>query len=78
MIQGPERVPFLVHSLFYKGVKMPKPDLPPEEAKLENEMIEIMKNGLHEWRADLDFPESYSDMQACVRGLLKEFEIKKR
>jgi hypothetical protein len=42
------------------------------------QMVETMIAGLHEWRRDLKYPESHSDMQACVRGLLRMFEIKRR
>lgn len=47
-------------------------------AQLENDMIETMKAGLHEWRSDLSWPESYSDMQACVRGVLRMFNVERR
>ncbi len=57
---------------------MPKPPLVPEEAVLENQMIETLRAGLHNWRPDLNYPESYSDMQACVRGLMSMFEVKRR
>ena len=57
---------------------MPKPDLIPEQAILETQMIETMLAGLHGWRPDLGYPESHSDMQACVRGLMVTFEIKRR
>jgi len=45
---------------------------------LENEIIETLIAGHHEWRPDLSYPESYSDMQAAVRGLLRMFEVKRR
>jgi len=57
---------------------MPKPSLRKEDAILENDMINTLVAGLKEWRSDLDFPQSYSDMQACVRGLMKMYEIKRR
>lgn len=57
---------------------MPKGPLREEFARIEGPVIETMVAGLHEWRADLSFPESYSDMQACVRGLLKMFKIERR
>jgi hypothetical protein len=57
---------------------MPKPFLIVEQEILENEMIDTLIAGLKEWRSDLSFPESYSDMQACVRGLMRMFEIKRR
>ena len=57
---------------------MPKPDLIPEQAILETQMIETMLAGLHNWRPDLGYPESHSDLQACARGLMAMFEIKRR
>ncbi len=57
---------------------MPKPSLKPEFQELENQMLDTTRAGLHEWRPDLDYPESCSDMKACIRGLLKMFEIKRR
>ena len=57
---------------------MPKPPLKEPLAQQENDMINTMVAGLHEWRPDLDHPESYSDFQACVRGLLRMYEIKRR
>jgi hypothetical protein len=32
-------------------------------------VIAAMLAGLRSWRPDLDYPQSFSDMQACVRGL---------
>jgi hypothetical protein len=57
---------------------MPKPSLKEPLAQLENDMINTMIAGLKEWRPGLDYPESYSDYQACVRGLLRMYEIKRR
>ena len=56
---------------------MPKPPLIPEQSLLESQMIETMIAGLHNWRPDLDYPKSHSDMQACARGLMAMFEIKR-
>ena len=56
---------------------MPKPSLKPPMNKLESDMVETLIGGLHEWRPDLNYPESHSDMQACVRGLLQMYEIKR-
>jgi hypothetical protein len=33
--------------------------------------------GLHEWRPDLYGPESMSDYQACARGILQMFDVKR-
>lgn len=45
--------------------------------KLESDIIETLIAGHKEWRPDLSFPESYSDMQAAVRGLLRMFDVKR-
>ena len=37
-----------------------------------------MLAGLKEWRPDLEYPESFSDMQGCARAVLRMFEIKRR
>lgn len=57
---------------------MPKPQLREPHATLESELITTLLAGLKEWRPDLDYPESYSDMQACARAALRMFEIKRR
>lgn len=54
---------------------MPKPDLPEPLERLEREIIEALLHGHREWRPDLPFPESYSDMQGAVRGLLCRFDV---
>jgi hypothetical protein len=57
---------------------MPKPSLIPEQAILETELIETMRAGLHNWRADLDYPQSDSDMQGCVRAVMVMFDVRRR
>jgi len=57
---------------------MPKSPLRELLAQQERDMITMMIAGLHEWRSDLNYPKSHSDMQACVRGLLRMYEIKRR
>ena len=57
---------------------MPKPPLIKDDAILEHDLIQSLIAGLHEWRSDLSYPESYSDWQACVRGILKMFEVQRR
>ena len=57
---------------------MPKPRLKEPYRTLEHEIAETMKAGLHEWRPDLSYPESMSDLQGCIRGLLKMFDVKRR
>jgi len=57
---------------------MPKPSLREPYAALENEIIETLLAGHHEWRPDLAYPESHSDMSGAVRGLLRMFDVKRR
>ena len=57
---------------------MPKPRLKPPLDALEGDIIDTLLAGLHEWRSDLNYPESHSDMQGCVRALLREFEVTRR
>jgi hypothetical protein len=45
---------------------------------LEAQIIETLLAGHHEWRRDLAYPESHSDMQGAVRALLRMFEVKRR
>jgi hypothetical protein len=37
-----------------------------------------MLGGLHEWRSDLEYSESHSDMQGAVMALLRKYEVKLR
>ena len=57
---------------------MSKRQLSPEFELLESQIIETLIAGHKEWRPDLAYPESTSDMQGAVRGLLKMFEVKRR
>jgi len=57
---------------------MPKPTLIETDAILEREIIATMLAGLKEWRPDLNYPESFSDMQGCVRGLLQMYAVTRR
>lgn len=57
---------------------MPKPFLECDQATLERDLIETMIAGLHEWRSDLSYHESHSDMQGCVRALLRMYNVKRR
>ncbi len=57
---------------------MPKPPLMPEQSLLERDLIETLLAGLRQWRPDLRYPESHSDMQGCVRALLTMYEVKRR
>ena len=57
---------------------MPKPELREPFASLESDLFATMQAGLHEWRKDLDYPESFSDFQACFRALFRMYEVKRR
>ena len=57
---------------------MPKPDLREPYSGLESDLIHTMTEGLHEWRGDLNYPESYSDWQGCVRALFRMYKIERR
>jgi hypothetical protein len=57
---------------------MAKSSLVPPWDQLEADIIETLIAGHHMWRPDLNYPESYSDMQGAVRGLLKMYEVKRR
>lgn len=57
---------------------MPKPTMLEADEKLERDIIETMLAGLKQWRPDLQYPESYSDTQGCVRALLMMFSIERR
>lgn len=46
-------------------------------ATLEGQIIDTLLEGLSEWRSDLSYPESYSDMEACVRALLQMFKVER-
>jgi hypothetical protein len=61
-----------------KGNKMPKSRLRPTLDQLESDIIETLLAGHHEWRPDLPYPESHSDMQGAVRGLLRMFKVERR
>jgi hypothetical protein len=57
---------------------MAKPSLREPYRTLEHDVIETLLAGHREWRPDLGFPESYSDMQGAVRGLLRMFDVQRR
>ena len=56
---------------------MSKPILAEPFNELEHQIIETLLAGHHQWRPDLAFPESYSDMQGAVQAMLKMFEVKR-
>ena len=57
---------------------MPKRQLKPPLDHLESDVIDTLLGGLAEWRPDLDYPESYADMQGCVRAMLRMFTVERR
>lgn len=57
---------------------MPKPAMSPELEALERDIIKSLTAGLKQWRSDLNYPESYSDMQGAVRGMLQMFDVERR
>lgn len=57
---------------------MAKRRLNPPLDQLEDDIIATLIAGHKEWRPDLNYPESHSDMQGAVRGLLRMFEVKRR
>jgi len=57
---------------------MPKRSLKSPADQLEADIIATLLAGHHEWRPDLGYPESHSDMQGAVRGLLRMFDVKRR
>ena len=57
---------------------MAKPILAEPLHTLEQDIIKTLLQGHHDYRPDLPYPESYSDMQAAVRELLRTFEVVRR
>lgn len=57
---------------------MAKQRLAPPLDQLESDIIETLLAGHKEWRPDLGYPQSHSDMAGAVRGLLRMFEVKRR
>ncbi len=54
---------------------MSKPPLREPYAHLCADIIDTLIGGLHEWRPDLSYPESHSDMQGAVRALLRKYDV---
>jgi hypothetical protein len=57
---------------------MPKPHLREPYATLASDLMETMIAGLHEWRSDLSYPESHSDLRGCIDAVLRKFDVKLR
>lgn len=56
---------------------MPKPLLAEPFNTLESQLAATMMAGLKEYRPDLDYPETASDMQACIRAVLRHFNVER-
>lgn len=54
---------------------MPKPSLHASQKELEGMLIETMLAGHKQYRPDLPYPQSHSDMAACARAVIKMFDI---
>lgn len=57
---------------------MPKPILEPQSQQLLSDMTETFLAGHHEWRPDLAYPQSHSDVHGGIMALMKVYEIKRR
>lgn len=57
---------------------MPHPALYGPDDSLEHSIINTMMDSFHRFRPDLLYPQSTSDMQAAVRGLLQMFKVEYR
>lgn len=57
---------------------MAKRSLAEPLSQLESDIIDTLIAGHKEWRPDLNYPESHSDMQGAVRGLLQMFKVERR
>lgn len=63
----------------YEPPEPPKPPKPlPSDSRFAAELLAAMVAGLHDWRPDLDFPESASDLVACVLEVLARFDFRPR
>jgi len=54
---------------------MPKPHLKEGFSNLENLLVKTFTEGLHEWRPDLNYPESHSDMAGGMRAIIRKFAL---
>ena len=61
-----------------RGITMAKPHLREPYASLESDLLTTLRAGLQEWRPDLDYPQSASDMQGAVRAVLRKYDVKLR
>ena len=56
---------------------MPKPTLDEPFQTLAGEIIDTLIAGHKRWRPDLSYPQSHSDMDGAVRGLLEMFDVRR-
>jgi hypothetical protein len=57
---------------------MPKPSLREPYASIASDLMATMVAGLKEWRHDLDYPQSHSDLRGCIDAVLRKYEVKLR
>jgi hypothetical protein len=57
---------------------MAKPFLREPFATVASDLMETMIAGLHEWRPDLSYPQSHSDLRGCIDAVLRKYEVKLR
>jgi hypothetical protein len=57
---------------------MPKRRLADDQARLASDIIDTLLAGHRQYRPDLPYPQSHSDMDGAVRGLLEMYEVKRR
>lgn len=57
---------------------MPKPDLIYEDEQLVSDLIKTFIEGHKQYRPDLGYPESHSDMKGGMMALLRMFKIERR
>lgn len=55
-----------------------KPALRPPFDQLAGDLIATILGGFHEWRPDLNYPQSHSDMQGGVMAVLRKYDVKLR
>ena len=57
---------------------MPKPFLREPYATIAADLASTMIAGLKEWRRDLDYPQSHSDLRGCIDAVLRKYDVKLR
>jgi hypothetical protein len=56
----------------------PPPQPRPSDLRTAPHLLAAMRLGLNEWRPDLNYPESHSDMLGCVFAVLAGFDVQPR